>query len=131
MNRNIHSRGDIEQVVDNIRHDDLRNIVVQRKLIKDFVEGYELEEATLKKILDLNDKYNRMAEENEEVQRNVNWKLQSLTFNNLFNYGEGNVKNFSNMNGIVGVFGKNFSGKSSVIDSLLYTMFNTTSKNER
>ena len=80
LNRNIHSRGDIEQVVDNIRHDDLRNIVVQRKLIKDFVEGYELEEATLKKILDLNDKYNRMAEENEEVQRNVNWKLQSLTF---------------------------------------------------
>ena len=131
LNRNIHSRGDIEQVVDNIRHDDLRNIVVQRKLIKDFVEGYELEEATLKKVLDLNDKYNRMAEENEEVQRNVNWKLQSLTFNNLFNYGEDNVINFSNMDGIVGVFGKNFSGKSSVIDSLLYTMFNTTSKNER
>ena len=131
LNRNIHSRGDIEEVVDSIRHDDLRNIVVQRKLIKDFLEGYELEEEILKKILDLNDKYNRMAEENEEVQRNVNWKLQKLTFNNLFNYGEDNVINFENTNGIVGIFGKNFSGKSSVIDGLLYTMFNTTSKNER
>jgi len=131
LNRNIHSRGDIEEVVDSIRHDDLRNIVVQRKLIKDFLEGYELEEEILKKILDLNDKYNRMAEENEEVQRNVNWKLQKLTFNNLFNYGEDNVINFENTNGIVGIFGKNFSGKSSIIDGLLYTMFNTTSKNER
>ena len=28
-------------------------------------------------------------------------------------------------------FGKNFSGKSSIIDAALYTMFNTTSKNER
>ena len=39
--------------------------------------------------------------------------------------------NFANLNGIVGIFGKNFSGKSSIIDGLLYTMFNTTSKNER
>jgi len=131
LNRNVHSRGDIEEVVDNIRHDDLRNIVVQRKLIKDFLEGYELDDALLRKILDLNDKYNQKAEENEEVQRNVNWKLQSLVFDNLFNYGEGNTINFNKVNGIVGIFGKNFSGKSSVIDSLLYTMFNTTSKNER
>jgi hypothetical protein len=131
LNRNVHSRGDIEGVVDTIRHDDLRNIVVQRKLIKDFLEGYDLDEALLRKILDLNDKYNQMAEENEEVQRNVNWKLQSLSFDNLFNYGEGNRIDFRNINGIVGIFGKNFSGKSSIIDGLLYTMFNTTSKNER
>jgi DNA repair exonuclease SbcCD ATPase subunit len=35
------------------------------------------------------------------------------------------------MNGIVGIFGKNFSGKSSIVDSLLFTLYNTTSKNER
>ena len=33
--------------------------------------------------------------------------------------------------GTVGIFGKNYSGKSSVIDTLLYTLYNTTSKNER
>jgi DNA repair exonuclease SbcCD ATPase subunit len=49
----------------------------------------------------------------------------------LFNYGEGNSVDFNNLNGIVGIFGKNYSGKSSIIDGLLYTMFNTTSKNER
>jgi len=31
----------------------------------------------------------------------------------------------------VGIFGKNYSGKSSVVDSLLYTLYNSTSKNVR
>ena len=38
---------------------------------------------------------------------------------------------FTKLNGIVGIFGKNYSGKSSIIDGLLYTLFNSTSKNER
>ena len=66
-----------------------------------------------------------------EVSRNVNWKLNSLEWDNLFNYGEGNKIDFDKLSGIVGVFGKNYSGKSSIIDSLLYNMFNSTSKNER
>ena len=57
--------------------------------------------------------------------------LKKLEWDNLFNYGEKNSIIFENLNGIVGVFGKNFSGKSSIVDSLLYTLFNTTSKNNR
>ena len=49
----------------------------------------------------------------------------------IFNYGEGNEIDFSTLNGIVGIFGKNFSGKSSIIDSILFSMFNSTSKNEK
>ena len=54
-----------------------------------------------------------------------------MQWNNLFNYGEDNSIDFDKLNGIIGIFGKNFSGKSSVIDSMLYTIFNSTSKNER
>ena len=63
--------------------------------------------------------------------RNINWELNSFEFDNLFNYGEGNKINFENLAGIVGIFGKNYSGKSSIIDAALYTLFNSTSKNER
>ena len=35
------------------------------------------------------------------------------------------------LSGLVGIFGKNYSGKSSIIDSVLYSLFNTTSKGER
>ena len=131
LNRNIGQRSLADDTVEDIHHDDLRDIVVQRRLIKEFLSDYQLDGNVLAKILELNDKYNLMAEEKEEVLRNVNWKIRSLKFDNLFNYGEDNVIDFANLNGIVGIFGKNFSGKSSIIDSLLYTMFNTTSKNER
>ena len=131
LNRNIGQRSLADDTVEDIHHDDLRDIVVQRRLIKEFLSDYQLDSGVLTKILELNDKYNLMAEEKEEVLRNVNWKIRSLKFDNLFNYGEDNAVDFANLNGIVGIFGKNFSGKSSIIDSLLYTMFNTTSKNER
>jgi DNA repair exonuclease SbcCD ATPase subunit len=82
-------------------------------------------------VFEINKKYNNLAEKEEDVIRNVNWKLKSLEWDNLFNYGESNVINFENLNGVVGILGKNFSGKSSIIDSFLYTVYNNTSKNNR
>ena len=57
--------------------------------------------------------------------------LKSMEWDNLFNYGEGNAINFEKLNGVVGIFGKNYSGKSSVVDSMLYTVYNSISKNNR
>jgi len=76
----------------------------------------------------LNNRYNALLNLEEDVSRNVNWCVEKLKWDNLFNYGEGNEIDFSTLHGIVGILGKNFSGKSSVIDSLLFTMQNNTSK---
>ena len=111
--------------------DDLRSVEVQEGLIKDYLKDYELEEETLQQIFALNQKYNKLVTEEEEVSRNVHWSVKSLEWDNLFNYGEANTIDFNNLEGTVGIFGKNFSGKSSIVDSFLYTLFNTTSKNER
>ena len=42
-----------------------------------------------------------------------------------------NEIDFDKLNGLVGIFGKNYSGKSSIIDAALFGLFNTTSKGER
>lgn len=131
LNRSQGERGSVQDMAGDLEVQDLRNMEVQEKLIKEYLKDYEVEEGLMNKVLALNSKYNKIAEDNEEISRNVNWKLQSLEFDNLFNYGEGNSINFENLNGIVGIFGKNYSGKSSIIDSLLFTMFNSTSKNDR
>jgi DNA repair exonuclease SbcCD ATPase subunit len=110
---------------------DLRNIKIQEDLLKQYLEPYEIDDEKLEMIYKLNKKYNTSAESEEEVLRNINWRLKKLEWSNLFNYGEGNKVDFSATNGIVGIFGKNFSGKSSIVDSLLYTMYNSTSKNAR
>ena len=131
LNRASGQRGNVQNITDGLETEDLRNIQIQEELIKEYLKDFEVDDDLMNRVLDLNLKYNKIAEENEEVSRNINWRLRSIEWDNLFNYGEGNSINFDNVEGIVGIFGKNFSGKSSIIDSILYTIFNSTSKNDR
>ena len=131
LNRAAGERGDVQSSTSGLMAEDLRNLKIQEKLIKEYLKDYELESSLQESVVELNIKYNKLAEENEEIARNINWKLRSLEFDNLFNYGESNSIDFENIEGIVGIFGKNYSGKSSIIDALLYTIFNSTSKNDR
>ena len=131
LNRALGKRTDFALSNDDFIKENLRDISVQKRLIRNFLKEYEVEDEVLNRILDLNVKYNTVIEESEEVARNINWELNSFEFDNLFNYGESNSIDFQKLSGIVGIFGKNYSGKSSIIDAALYTLFNSTSKNER
>ncbi len=131
LNRSSGERGSVEDLTSGINIEDLRDIEVQEELIEEYLKEFEASSDMLDKVFSLNRKYNTMAEEEEEVSRNVNWTLKNFHWDNLFNYGEGNKVNFEKLHGVVGIFGKNYSGKSSIIDGLLYTIFNSTSKNER
>jgi len=111
--------------------ENLRDIQVQERIIREFLKDYHVEPEVLDKVVALNKKYHTLAEEDEEVVRNVRWSIKNLEWDNLFSYGEGNSIDFNGLNGVVGIFGKNFTGKSSIIDSLLWTIFNSTSKNYR
>ena len=115
-------------VVKNVDIGNLRNIGVQNKMITEFLQDYTLDKSAIEEILLLNRKYNDLCEDDKLILRNINWSLESLEWDNLFNYGTENKIDFDSMNGIVGIFGKNFSGKSSVIDALLFTLTNSTSK---
>tara|TARA_Y100001963_G_scaffold32759_1_gene45516 strand:+ start:173 stop:3328 length:3156 start_codon:yes stop_codon:yes gene_type:complete len=130
LNRAAGERGEVS-LGKSFKVENLRDVAVQERLMREYLEDYEPTEETIQKIYELNRKYNSHIEENEDIARNVNWNINRFEWDNLFNYGESNTLDFTNLNGIVGIFGKNYSGKSSVIDGMLYTMFNTTSKNER
>ena len=131
LNRSAGQRGNVEDLATDDVEENLRDVTVQEKLIKEYLKDFEPTDEQMEAVYKLNRKCNATLAEKEEVQRNVNWNLRSMEWNNLFNYGEDNTIDFDKLNGIIGIFGKNFSGKSSVVDSLLYTIFNSTSKNER
>ena len=121
----------VEKEVGSVVHENLRDQGVQEKLIAEYLKEYNVDEKTLNEVYSLNAKYNALAESDEETTRNVSWKIKNFKWNNLFNYGEDNELDFTKLAGTVGIFGKNYSGKSSVVDSLLYTIYNNTSKNIR
>ena len=133
LSRAAGHRGNVEELTDNMFKEDLRDPVIQRELIEEYLKDFQADDDVLQRVHDLNSKYNSIVEKDEEVVRNVNWKLLSLEWDNLFNYGKGNRIEFGTDKtvGTVGILGKNFSGKSSIIDSFLYTLFNSTSKNTR
>ena len=131
LNRASGERGSVDAITDGLRTENLRDIDVQEELIDEYLVGYQVEAKTLEKVYELNKKYNKVVEDNEDVSRNINWKLVDFEFDNLFNYGDSNKVNFEELGGIIGIFGKNFSGKSSIVDGVLWTLFNSTSKNER
>jgi len=131
LNRASGERGNVEELTDGLKTENLRDIKVQEELISEYLKDYHITDEILESVCELNRKYNVIIEKEEDVSRNINWKLINFEFDNLFNYGEENNVCFDTLDGIVGIFGKNFSGKSSVVDAALWTLFNTTSKNER
>ena len=56
------------------------------------------------------------------------WSLRSVEFDNTFGYTKDNRINFDSADGIVGVFGKNRIGKSSICGTLMYSLFNATDR---
>ena len=131
LNRASGERGSVEGLTDGLKTENLRDIKVQEELISEYLKDYQASDETLENVYQLNKKYNTIIEKDEDISRNINWKLVNFEFDNLFNYGDDNNVSFDKLGGIVGVFGKNFSGKSSIVDGILWTLFNTTSKNER
>jgi len=109
----------------------MRDENTQEKYIKAFLSDKEISEDVLDRVLKLNREYSKQIRDNDDVSRNIVWKLRKMKWNNLFNYGENNEIDFEKLSGLVGIFGKNYSGKSSIIDAALFGLFNTTSKGER
>mgnify|MGYP003134864964 CR=1 FL=1 len=119
------------QAPEGIKKEDLRDLKTQESLMSEYLKEFDVTDDVMAKVYDLNKRYNTQIEEGEDVMRNVHWSLQNLEWDNLFNYGEGNNIDFTKLEGIVGIFGKNYSGKSSIVDTLLYSLYNSTSKSIR
>ena len=64
----------------------------------------------------------------DELTRNVQWKPVRFEFSNMFSYGEDNVINFGKVNGLMGLFAPNASGKSSLFDAISFCLFDKCSR---
>jgi len=119
---------------------DILNSDVQKQLIVDYFTEQQIDKQTLDQLLDLNKVLNEetLAEcKNNEsaVVHNSNgqmkWKIKRLTFSNMFNYGDNNIIDFSQFNQICGIFGENAIGKSSILDIILFVLFDKCSRGDR
>jgi len=108
---------------------DVRNVQVQNKLIREFLESRfgVIDEELLSKIYAINSEANKNLLQNE-LARNITWIPKRFEFSNMFSYAENNVIDFSKLRGVIGLFAPNASGKSSLIDALMFCIFDRSSR---
>ena len=107
---------------------DVRDVEYQNTLLVDFLkEKYDLDEQSVKDICEINKIINN-ALPKSEVPRNSIWIPKTFEFSNMFSYGKNNFIDFSNMSGTYGIFAPNASGKSTLLDSIAYCIFDKCSR---
>jgi len=105
----------------------MRDPSVLLNLLKEFYAEKEVTEEEWDKIEQVIKKQ-VSAVSKTESPRNLKWSLKEMKFSNTFAYGKNNKINFSNLSGIIGLFGRNRAGKSSIPGTMMYTLFNSTDR---
>mgnify|MGYP003385378502 FL=1 len=117
----------ISQVLTN----DVRDVEYQNELIEEFVErNYSPEPEILSRIKNINRSLNKDLKP-VEISRNIFWKPKTLTFSNMFSYGEDNIIDFEKASGLMGLFAANHSGKSAILDTLSFCLFDKCSRTKK
>ena len=125
----IDSKFDAEHVVDETNKNaiNLRNAETHKDLLRNYYVTQNLDKEGWQKIDDLVEKYvDRLG--GAEDGRNIKWTIDKLRFDNAFSYGKDNYINFKSLPGITGIFGRNARGKSSIIGTVAYSLFNTSDR---
>lgn len=109
--------------------DDLRNADTLVNLMKEFLKASELSASDWDAIRAHVDRYIRsLMIGTDTVGRHTKWSIKRLEFENTFAFGRKNVIDFEKLQGVVGVFAPNARGKSSIIGTLMYALFNATDR---
>ncbi len=114
---------------DNKNEIEINNYVIDyKKMLESFIDKMDdIEQNECRQIFM---KY--IDELNLSVERQLcNWELLDIEFSNMFAYGENNKLDFTKLpyNDIVGLFAPNSHGKSTLIDIILFSLYENFSRN--
>ena len=130
----VHHQNNDDVITDNNSNDrnNLNINLTQPEEQNKYIEAY-LKDATsatdedIEAIKQINIKLNSTINVDKTV--NVyNFKLKSLKFSNFFSYGTDNSIYFNNFRGIVGIIADNHMGKSSILEILLFAIYDKFSR---
>lgn len=113
---------------------DVRDVNYQNELLEDFLKRNvdSIDNETIKRVQEINKMTNNSPEIYDgDITRNVDWKIKSFEFDNMFCYGKGNKIDFQKLDGTIGVVAPNHSGKSSIMDAIAYTIYDVCSRTNR
>lgn len=101
-----------------------RDVSYQNEVIAEYLRSidHSITDKDIEDVCMLNVDTNRALNIKPAV-RNVVWKPKKLEFSNMFSYGEDNVIDFEQLNGLYGIFSPNTSGKSNLLNILCFSLY--------
>ena len=123
---NIDNKYDSEVTKENSLN--IRNNSDRLRLLNSFYEGSGISESDILKIDKVFKKNLDLIPEDLVDVAGQKWSINSMSFDNTFSYGRENFIDFDKLNGVVGLFGNNRAGKSSIPGTLMYCLYNTTDR---
>lgn len=108
-----------------------RNIQYQNDLMESYLIQKGYDSIVINPLKEINSQINLNVVSTQPINRNVKWVPIRYEFSNMFSYGENNVIDFTQLNGLIGLFGPNAVGKSSVLDAMTFTIFDKCSRSFR
>ncbi len=107
---------------------DVRDVNYQNKLLHEYIEkNHDIDTSLMRRVKTINKTLNNMLL-NEDITRNVKWRLKQFNFSNMFSYGGDNTINFDKAKDVIGLFAPNHAGKSAILDSLTFCIFDRCSR---
>jgi len=120
--------------IDEDIYNNISNVEYQNNLIEEFLKNKydKISESELLEIKEINKLLNNEITFDKNIMFGRQWNLKSLEFENMFGYGKGKHKiDFDEYEGIVGIFGKNHSGKSSIVDIITFALSKKCSRSSK
>lgn len=111
-----------EQLTDSI---DINDKDIQQSILKEFLINNKVNDNHINKIIELDDIINNRLNIENKIS-NIKWNIEKIWFNNFKSYGDNNIIDWKDKNGIIQIHGLNQQGKSTFIDAISYILYGTT-----
>lgn len=96
--------------------------------LEEFVRAKGADDDAVELIRTIDEECVRKTQDEDSLHPHAFWRVNKIAWSNLFNYGDGNVIDMDHALGLVGIFAPNASGKSSIFDVFLESLFDKVTK---
>lgn len=97
---------------------------VQQSVIREYLTNNNHDEKFIEEIIKIDDIVNGRIETSGAI--NIVWNIDKIQFTNFKSYGDDNVLDIKDINGIIQINGINQYGKSTILDVICYALYGKT-----